>query len=275
MKSKLIITILTCILSTNLFSQSTSNNDVINDADTLELLYVEYKFFRKLTNRSLPINEIHKLENFNKNISLYSIAKKSVYRQTHRLGEDNEPALNLGTDGSIELISYKNFDKDTIMSIYPVIRKYKKVGEKIPEINWKLEKETKEILGYNCKKATTFYRGRNYIAYYTTDIPVFDGPFKFSGLPGLILSVYEENNKVSFEAIYIERKKALEFPKNPIYEEKLLSWNEYKKVYKKAFTGFGKFVNSKISSDVDSEVQVNLPSKNNFPPTIEVLEFDE
>lgn len=275
MKSILKIMILTYILSSNLFSQSTLNNDIINDVNTLELLYVEYKFFRKLTNRSLPINEIHKLENYNQSSSFYSIAKKSVYRQTHRLGEDNEPALNLGTDGSIDLISYKNFDKDTIMSIYPVIRKYKKVGEKVPEINWKLEKETKEILGYNCKKATTTYRGRSYIAYYTTDIPVFDGPFKFSGLPGLILSVYEENNKVSFEAIYIERKKALEIPTNPIYDEKLLSWNEYKKEYEKAFTSFGKFVNSKVSSDVDSEVQLNLPSKNNFPPTIEVLELNE
>ena len=262
-----------CALTFSLFGQNVESTQ--KNKDSIDLLYVEYKFYRKLTNRSLAINEIHKLENYNKSKSLYSIAKTSIYRQTHKLGQDNEPALNLGTDGSINLISFKDFKKDSIMSIYPVIRKYKKVGEKTPEIDWKLENETKEILSYNCKKATTTYRGRNYTAYYTTDIPIYDGPFKFSGLPGLILSVFEENNKVSFEALYIERSKTIKVPENPINNEKLLSWKEYTNEYKKAFDGFGKFVNSKISSDIDSEVQVNLPGKNNYPPTIEVLEFND
>lgn len=262
-----------CALTFSLFGQNIENTQ--NSKDSLDLLYVEYNFHRKLTNRSLPINEIHKLENYNKSISSYSIAKTSIYRQTHKLGQYNEPALNLGTDGSINLISFKDFKNDSIMSIYPVLRKYKKVGEKIPEIDWKLETETKEILGYNCKKATTTYRGRNYIAYYATDIPIFDGPFKFSGLPGLILSVFEENNKVSFEAVYLERSKTVNVPENPMNKEELLSWKEYTDKYQKAFDGFGKFVNSKISSGIDSEVQVNLPSKNNYPPTIEVLEFND
>ena len=243
--------------------------------DSTDFLKVEYKFFRKLTDRSLPINEIHSLKNYNSILSIYQKETESEYLKNQANTESYDVTANFGVDGSEKIITFKDFVNDTIMSIYPVIRKYKKVGEKIPEIDWKLETETKEILGYNSRKATTTYRGRNYIAYYTTDIPIYDGPFKFSGLPGLILSVFEETNKISFEAVYIERKRTVEIPKNPINKEKLLSWKEYKSEYQKAFDRFGKFVNSKISENNDAEINVSFPSKKNYPPTIEVLELND
>ncbi|TXK72484.1 GLPGLI family protein [Mesonia sp. HuA40] len=245
------------------------------EKDSTDFLKVEYKFFRKLTERSLPINEIHSLKNYNSVLSIYQKETESEYLKNQANADSYDVTANFGVDGSEKIITLKDFINDTIMSIYPVIRKYKKVGEKIPEIDWKLETETKEILGYNCKKATTNYRGRNYIAYYTTEIPFYDGPFKFSGLPGLILSVSEENNKVSFEAVYIERSKTLNVIENPINKEKLISWKEYKTEYQKAFDRFGKFVNSKISENNDAEINVSFPSKNNYPPTIEVLEFND
>jgi GLPGLI family protein len=243
--------------------------------DSTDFLKVEYKFFRKLTERSLPINEIHSLKNYNSVLSVYQKETESEYLKNQANTESYDVTANFGVDGSEKIITFKDFVNDTIMSIYPVIRKYKKVGENIPEIDWELKAETKEILGYNCKKATGTYRGRNYIAYYTTDIPIYDGPFKFNGLPGLILSVFEENKKVSFEAVYIERSKTVKVPENRINKEKLLSWKEYKSEYQKAFDRFGKFVNSKISENNDAEINVSFPSKNNYPPTIEVLEFNE
>lgn len=56
-------------------------------------------------------------------------------------------------------------------------------SEETPKINWKLSDETKTMIGYNCKKATCRFRGRNYIAWYAMDIPIKAGPYKFSGLP--------------------------------------------------------------------------------------------
>lgn len=56
--------------------------------------------------------------------------------------------------------------------------------------NWKLSKDdTKRIGGYLCKKATLDWRGRKYIAYYTEEIPLLSGPYKFKGLPGMILEI--------------------------------------------------------------------------------------
>ncbi|MCJ7932257.1 MAG: GLPGLI family protein [Chryseobacterium sp.] len=59
---------------------------------------------------------------------------------------------------------------------------------------WKIdETKTKKILGYNCIKATANFRGSEVTAYFTKELPYSAGPFKFYGLPGLILDIREEN----------------------------------------------------------------------------------
>ncbi|MCD8072905.1 MAG: GLPGLI family protein, partial [Alistipes sp.] len=57
---------------------------------------------------------------------------------------------------------------------------------------WHLHDKTKEIEGYECRMATCTFRGRNYTAWYTPEIPLGEGPWKFSGLPGLILEVTDD-----------------------------------------------------------------------------------
>ena len=58
--------------------------------------------------------------------------------------------------------------------------------------------ETKEILGYQCQKATLNFRGRDFTVYFTSEINISDGPIKFSGLPGLILEVISDDSVASF-----------------------------------------------------------------------------
>lgn len=78
--------------------------------------------------------------------------------------------------------------------------------EPMPKMKWTLEPtEHKTVLGYNCNKATTTYAGRNYIAWYTLDIPLHAGPFKFTGLPGLIMQVEDSEHKYYWEAKGIEK----------------------------------------------------------------------
>ena len=68
------------------------------------------------------------------------------------------------------------------------------VYDKVPKPNWKLEEnQTKTIAGYKCTKATGIFRGSNVIAYFTKELPYSAGPFKFYGLPGLILDIRMEN----------------------------------------------------------------------------------
>lgn len=70
------------------------------------------------------------------------------------------------------------------------------VCETIPVFKWEFDdNETKKIGNYDCRKATTTFRGRNYIAWYTLEFPIPYGPWKFNGLPGLILEVYDETDR--------------------------------------------------------------------------------
>ena len=52
---------------------------------------------------------------------------------------------------------------------------------------WTLTQDTLTLLGYRCTRATTQFKGRQWSAWYTTDIPVSEGPWKLCGLPGLII----------------------------------------------------------------------------------------
>ena len=77
-------------------------------------------------------------------------------------------------------------------------------SEEIPIQNWNLHNETTYIFEYLTQKATCSFRGRNYTAWFAVEIPINNGPWKFGGLPGLILKVYDEENMFTFEAVKIE-----------------------------------------------------------------------
>lgn len=73
------------------------------------------------------------------------------------------------------------------------------VNEQI-NFNWQLEQvRDTSILGYTCQKATCSFGGRNYEAWYTIEIPISDGPYKFEGLPGLIVRVADVEKEHIFQ----------------------------------------------------------------------------
>ncbi len=74
------------------------------------------------------------------------------------------------------------------------------------KMEWNLEdadNETRQILGYECKKATLKWRGREWIAWYS-EIPYSDGPWKFGGLPGLILEMSDATGEHKIRAVGIK-----------------------------------------------------------------------
>ncbi|WP_163308277.1 GLPGLI family protein [Dysgonomonas sp. 521] len=83
------------------------------------------------------------------------------------------------------------------------VERYKCVDKITPQ--WDITPDTLTVLGYRCQKATTNFRGRTYDAWFTSDIPVNDGPWKLYGLPGLILKAQDAENIFSFEIIGLEQ----------------------------------------------------------------------
>ena len=70
---------------------------------------------------------------------------------------------------------------------------------------WTLEEDTASFLGHPCQKATCRWRGRDYIAWFAPDIPIRRGPWKFGGLPGLIMKIHDVDSLYVFEAVAIEK----------------------------------------------------------------------
>jgi GLPGLI family protein len=67
------------------------------------------------------------------------------------------------------------------------------IEEELPSINWTVMQETKDIGGLSCQKATAAFRGRNYTAWFSAQLPYSNGPWKLGGLPGLIVEAADEN----------------------------------------------------------------------------------
>lgn len=86
----------------------------------------------------------------------------------------------------------------TISSMAPFTYKYE---EKTPLIEWKLTDESQTICGYECKKAEGEYGGRHWTAWYAEEIPVPFGPWKLTGLPGLVMQANDSDNIHRFVAV--------------------------------------------------------------------------
>ena len=72
-------------------------------------------------------------------------------------------------------------------------------------LDWKINNEKSVIGEWNVQKAELDFAGRKWIAWFTTDIPIQDGPYKFHGLPGLIVKIEDETQSHKFELKGVEK----------------------------------------------------------------------
>jgi GLPGLI family protein len=63
---------------------------------------------------------------------------------------------------------------------------------------WQILPDTMKIFGYAVQKAATSFAGRDWVAWFAPEIPISDGPYKFNGLPGLIVLLHDTRNHYRF-----------------------------------------------------------------------------
>jgi GLPGLI family protein len=94
----------------------------------------------------------------------------------------------------------KNFRNNRLINNNNMFNDWYIYEEPLNQINWELTDQKSEHLGNTVQKATARFGGRLWEAWFTSDIPVSDGPYKFNGLPGLILKIQDSEKHYVFSA---------------------------------------------------------------------------
>lgn len=79
--------------------------------------------------------------------------------------------------------------------------------ENVGDLKWSLTGDTVHMGKFVCQKANVHYGNRNWTAYFDPAIPISDGPYKFAGLPGLIISIHDQKEDWRFDLVSIENKR--------------------------------------------------------------------
>ncbi|TCD12922.1 GLPGLI family protein [Pedobacter frigidisoli] len=131
--------------------------------------------------------------NFNQDKSLYKWPTVEETMSNNWLSTDvlgdlkNTIATNFDTQSSV---TQKNVYEDTYL-----------VKDSVRKINWKITDETRDIAGYECRRANAIIMDSVYVvAYYSNQIAISGGPESFTGLPGMILGVALPHENVTWFA---------------------------------------------------------------------------
>ena len=213
MKLKLYHTLLFIMLSDVVYSQKSDEclgqitytfkiaYEKANVNDSVQYLTTEEQLFFGKTSALRMVIRKGKLS-FDNNVDTSELFKNKavrayVYKEIDKYIPKNEKP---GT-----LLSIKKYNSKILVNQSSSMQdKYYIFIDTLPKIEWILLEEKASFLGYTCQKAIGSFRGRNYTAWFTSEISVPTGPWKLYGLPGLILSVNDDKKEVFLEATKIE-----------------------------------------------------------------------
>lgn len=225
---KIVITIFLLIINFQIYSQNLSIISEILYEQTIDgFSSKEYKLI------------------FNNEKSYYEEVISKEYEKGKTRKEDGTIVFNIRDNQKPNF--YYNSGKNGFYFSQVVYNKHLFAKDNF-ELNWTLSEEVKTINDIKCQKATTKFRGREYIVWFTNKIPVPFGPWKLNGLSGLILEVYETTGffRVVAKKVTINSKKndTIKIPFIDI--NKAISMNELKTQTSKLEKNFISKLNSKL-----------------------------
>ena len=110
----------------------------------------------------------------------------------------------LGTKGMKQGIPekiIKNYSAGLMTVLSKVLIQKYCYTDRMDSLEWTLTNDTLSVGSYLCYGGVCTFRGREWRVWYTPDIPSMDGPWKLTGLPGLILKAEDSAKEFTFESI--------------------------------------------------------------------------
>jgi len=163
---------------------------------------VKYKFFH--------LQDTTNLANVNTEDMILCIGKAaSMYLSYSQFMQDSIQLRNKRSTADIINMSLVGSGSKTAYFFYPLEHKWFQKEKMFmnnylfpidyPEIKWDISSDTMSLSGLKCQKASGYWKGRTYIAWFCPDLPFSYGPWKLSGLPGLIVEAYDTKRQIIFK----------------------------------------------------------------------------
>nr|WP_319399693.1 GLPGLI family protein [uncultured Carboxylicivirga sp.] len=273
----LFTTILLCALTILSNAQSNKNKSKISIIDNARYIATyNYEFqedsvitsLRRQTTMMLYIGD-HLSEFGNSNL----FYRDSLYRNNNKeVQQITREYINHIMGSPTPMLAQYRIIKHKDSSSIDFYERILKTNYHIKENNkfiWELINSKDTIIaGYQCKLAQTNYRGRKYNAWYTLYVPISDGPYKFSGLPGLIIKLQDSHQEHVFELVSFSKKEN----NYPIYFSQqnfiILDINKYPQLKKNEILGRIKRVDSpqveNLTTDQMGHIEAKILSRNNI-----------
>lgn len=161
--------------------------------------------------------------------------------------------VKMGTFSTTVFKNYPSYDITVMDRLGSNLFEYEE--KRKPE--WKILPEKQKIGEWQCQKATASFLGREWTAWFTTDIPVQDGPYVFHGLPGLIVKISDIKNDYTFELEGVKNKFSIaEIKKNKLIK---INYDKFKKEFQDNYLDPGKamrLINAESVSGMKASVRM-------------------
>ncbi|HWL00531.1 MAG TPA: GLPGLI family protein [Parapedobacter sp.] len=111
----------------------------------------------------------------------------------------SDPSIDMGNIIAADLLTQQSTSQKSIYEETFLIT------DSLRQIQWRFTNESREIAGYECRRANAILLDSIYVvAFYTDQIPVSGGPESFTGLPGMILGVALPYEHVTYFATKVD-----------------------------------------------------------------------
>jgi len=152
----------------------------------------------------------------------------------------------------------KNYNENVVYLNEGLFNQLFYIKDSLHSMKWELTNQKNVILNEQCFSAKTNFRGRSYTAFYAPSIASSDGPWKFGGLPGLILAVQSDDNIFQYSAVKIISNFMGKLEKPDINKHKYINWMEYIKTFTATIDNYVKLVRSNGTLEDGSKAKLKI-----------------
>lgn len=151
----------------------------------------------------------------------------------------SDPSIDMGNIIVTDLLAQQSTSQKSIYEETYL------VTDSLRQIHWRFTNESREIAGYECRRANALVLDSIYVvAFYTDQIPVSGGPESFTGLPGMILGVALPHENVTYFATKVDDRpvslKELAVPN----KGKAVNYRELRKQLETSLKDWGEYAQS-------------------------------